>query len=109
MPLPAYVFSMHQHLRAWRLFRGLSQEQVANMLGKRHTTIGRWERGRMKLSTADLEALSKIYNASVAQLNAPPATADLVKVLDRVQGIVSGMPADVLERWLTLGEDLKRS
>ena len=100
---------MHQHLRAWRLFRGLSQEQVGNMLRKRHTTIGRWERDKMKLTTADLEALARVYGATVSQLTAPPATAELVKVLDRVQGIVDGMSPDVLERWLALGEDLKRS
>src|ERR1700722_20138453 len=99
---------MWKHLKAWRLFRDLSQERVAAELGKRHTTIGRWERGEMKLSTEDLEALARIYGATVHQVQMPPEAAELVSRLDRAQSIMDSLNPTDLERWLALGESLVR-
>jgi transcriptional regulator with XRE-family HTH domain len=97
---------MWTHLRAWREFRHLSQERVAEALGKRHTTIGRWERGQMKLSTADLEALASLYGATVHQLQMPPEAADLVARLDRAQAILAGLSKEDLDYWIGMGERL---
>lgn len=99
---------MWKHLRAWREHRGLSQEKVGSELRKRHSTISRWERGEMKLSTEDLEALARIYGATVHQVQMPPEAAQLISRLDRAQTIMDGLsPAD-LERWLGIGESLVR-
>lgn len=57
-------------------------------MGKRHTTIGRWEAGKMKLSTTDLERLAGIYGVSVAQLQMPPDAAEVVARLSRAQDIM---------------------
>ena len=99
---------MHKHLRAWRLLRGLSLEEVGAILHKRHSTISRWERGLMKLSTDDLEALAEIYGCTATQLAAPPAAANLVSTLDSLQQIACDMDPDILARWLQIGRDLKR-
>ena len=82
---------------------------MANIVRKKHTTIGRWERGKMKLSTADLQALADIYGATVPQLMGPPSAAGLIAVLDRAQEIADGLDVATLEQWLALGETLKRS
>lgn len=106
-PLPAIVsLGMHMHLRAWRLHKKMSQEQVANMLGKKHSTVGRWERGLMKLSTADLQALAQIYGVTTSQLAGPPESADLIAILDRMQAIADRVDPEALEPWLQLGERL---
>ena len=99
---------LHSHLRDWRKHRSLTQEAVAASLGVRHTTIGRWELGKMKLAATDLERLAALYGASVSQLQGPPAAATLIARLDRTQKIVERMSADDLEKWLALGEALIR-
>ena len=84
----------------------MSLETVASALGVRHTTVSRWERGLMKLSTSDLERLAIIYGATLSQLQAAPQSAGIVARLDRTQQIVKRMSPDDLERWLALGESL---
>ena len=100
---------MHKHLRAWRLYRNMTLEQVANIVGKKHTSVGRWERGVMKLTTDDLAELARIYQATPTQLMGPPETAGLVATLDRAQTIIEGMDREALEQWLSIGEKLRRT
>lgn len=78
------------------------------MLQRRHTTIGRWERGEMKLSTSDLQRLADVYGITVTQLISPPEAAELVILLDRAQNIFDSLSPEDRERWLQLGERLKR-
>ena len=62
----------------------------------------------MKLSTQDLESLATLYGASPSQLLAPPASAEMVELLDRVQSILSDMDAETRSQWLALGDKLRR-
>jgi transcriptional regulator with XRE-family HTH domain len=105
---PGLACGMYQHLRAWRLSKNMSLEQVANMVGKKHSTISRWERGLMNLNTSELEALARIYGASPTQLMGSPDAAALIGVLDRTQRIADGMDAETLEQWLSIGERLTK-
>lgn len=82
---------MHTHLRAWRINRKLTLEHVGNVFDVRHTTVSRWEKGEMRVSTADLERLADLYQTSITQLMAPPAAADMVKSLDRFQAAIDGL------------------
>ncbi len=84
----------------------MSQEQVGALMGKRHTTIGRWETGKMKLSTTDLERLAGVYGVSVTQLQMSPDAADLVARLGRAQDIMSRLEGEDLDAWLAMGERL---
>jgi transcriptional regulator with XRE-family HTH domain len=97
---------MKLYLKAWREFRGLSQEQVGNTLGVRHTTIGRWEKGAV-LTTEQLQALAEAYTATVPELMAPPDNADLVRKLTRAQSIIDGMDGAALDHWFAVGEHMK--
>lgn len=49
------------HLRAWRLFKNLTQEQAAERIGIDYTTLGRIERGLVPYSQALLEAAAEAY------------------------------------------------
>ena len=46
------------HLRAWREFRDMSQERLAEMSGTSHQVIGYLERGRTQLSAKWLRRLA---------------------------------------------------
>lgn len=74
------------------------------MLRVRHTTVGRWENGKVPLTTDDLANLARIYGASVGQLLAPPEIVDMVEKLERAQQIMLAMDAQGTEQWLALGE-----
>lgn len=50
------------YLRAWRLFRGLTQERAAELVGITYTTLGKIERGLVPYSQALLEAAASAYN-----------------------------------------------
>lgn len=62
----------------------------------------------MKLSTADLESLARLYGVSVNQLQMPPEQAELVARMDRAQAILSGLSKDDLDYWIGMGERLLR-
>lgn len=99
---------MHKHLLAWRVYRRLSQEQVGNILGVRHTTIGRWEKGTMRLSTEDLQRLAGVYGTSVKGLMVSPEAEEEVRLLEEFQTIVEGADPEAVRRWMSLGHALKR-
>lgn len=99
---------MHRYLRAWRNHRGLSQEQVGNILQKSYTTIGRWENGKVPLTSDDMSKLAKIYQVSLSQLQMPLEEAETVSRLERVQAIIEGMPEEALAHWLALGQALRK-
>lgn len=50
------------HLRDWRLFRNLTQEQAAERIGLDYSTLGRIERGLVPYSQGLLEAAAAAYN-----------------------------------------------
>lgn len=102
-----YEKRMHTHLRAWRKTKNLSLPAVAERLGVAHTTVGRWERGEVPLTTRDLEDLATIYGITRRQLEFSPTAAEMIAFLDRAQHIIEDMPAVDLERWLAIGESLR--
>ena len=105
-PNSQHVPQMWKHLRAWRKFRGMSLEHVANILSVSHTTLMRWEKGTAKVTLGDLERLAKIYSATPSQLMGAPSDAALVALLDRVHEVVTKLPAEAVEDWLRIGERL---
>jgi DNA-binding XRE family transcriptional regulator len=54
------TFSLTNRLKEWRLRCGLTQAQLADLVGVNQATIGRYEAARLGL---DLEILEKISNA----------------------------------------------
>lgn len=86
----------------------MTLEVAAASMGKKHSTISRWESGKMALKTSDLEKLAKLYGASISQISGPPNHATLVARLDEIQRIVASLDPDTLEHWLATGRAMSR-
>jgi len=98
----------YTHLRAWRLFRGLTQATAAARLRAKPSTLSKWERGSLAPRTDDLEALAETYRTSVTALMAPPQQPDFLVTHERVGRILGRLDADSLEHWLAVGEAMAR-
>lgn len=99
---------VHKYLRAWRKHVGLSQEQLGNILGVDHTTVGRWERGTVPLTSEQLERLAHAFMATPAQLLVDPMEASAVEKLQEVYDIMQAMDEATLAQWLDLGRKLSK-
>lgn len=99
---------MHRYLRAWRKHFRLSLETVAAKIAITHTTLGRWERGIVPLTTENLQSLARVYGITESQIQAPPDEAVMVARLDRLQGVARDMTDEQIENWLHMGELLTR-
>ena len=65
-------YSRH-HLRSWRRHRGLTQEMLAEQIGKVGQTIWRYENYKCALRQDTLDALAKVLETSrSAILDTPP-------------------------------------
>lgn len=61
-----------RNLRAYRVARGLSQEQFADVLGVHRTYMGGVERGERNLTLRSVERLAERMGADAASLLADP-------------------------------------
>lgn len=64
------------HLRAWREYRGLSQETLAARVDSTAASISRLENGRQPYSQPLLEALADALGCTAADLIMRPPTAN---------------------------------
>lgn len=92
------------HLEAWRTHRGLTQEEAAEKLGVVHTTVGRWERGTMAITSASLVDLCRLYEVTPQQLLAPPASASTINRAEQIQRLVDGMDDEGFEHLLFIAK-----
>lgn len=60
--------SLPDRIRQIRLNKGLSQENMADMLGVSTTAYGDIERGRTELTLSRIENLAKIFDVELPQL-----------------------------------------
>jgi transcriptional regulator with XRE-family HTH domain len=97
---------LHRHLAAWRLRKGLSQEQIGNRLGVDKSTIHRWETGKRAVDLSDLVRLAAIYQVDPVALLLSPDDALLAARLTRAKAILEAVPEDVGDRWLETGADI---
>lgn len=51
-------------LRQWRAIRNMSQEQLAEAIGKTNMTISNWETGKTEPSYSELVKLSLVLNTN---------------------------------------------
>lgn len=97
-----------ERLRAARELAGLSQGQVAQMLGMHRPTVSEVEAGRRRVSAEEIASFAKIYSVNTAWLvgeasNVPPdddprlalAARELSRLrpkdLDRVMGLLAAL------------------
>ncbi len=60
--------SLPEKIRQIRISKGLSQENMADMLGVSTTTYGDIERGRTELTLSRIESLAKIFDVVLPEL-----------------------------------------
>jgi transcriptional regulator with XRE-family HTH domain len=73
-----YVARRIRELRVAYGKKGLSQEELANMMGVATNTISRWETGTYEPTLNDLERLARVLNESILELF-PQASTDSPK------------------------------
>lgn len=100
---------LHSHLTAWRTSKGLSQEQVANILGVNKSTVHRWETGKRAVDLEDLRRLAEIYEVDPIALLLSPTDHDLARRLHAALEVLKAAPDGVADRWLQIGADLAKS
>lgn len=98
---------IHQHLRAWRLAKGMTLEQVGGEMGVEHTTVQRWEFGKIAIPSTKLERLAALYGVSVPSLLAAPNDHRAQAVL-AAQGIIESLDPEDMNDWLKSGRRLTR-
>ena len=59
-------------LKAARVNAEMTQEDVANTLGRNKQTIVNWENGVTEIKVRDLIALSELYKIPIEYLEVPP-------------------------------------
>lgn len=64
---PVYSFADMQ-IRYWRTRRGLTQKQVASMIGVDHSSLSYWESGRRTPRLDALRRLARALRVSVASI-----------------------------------------
>ena len=75
------------HLKAWREHRGLSQSELADLIGTSHQVIGYLERGRTELSAKWLRRLSEALSTTPGHLlDVDPSEVDndIVDIWSRI-------------------------
>lgn len=74
------------HLRAWREYRGLSQQELADKANTSHQVIGYLERGRTQLSAKWLRLLAPLLDTTPGMLldhNPSDLDADVIDMWSR--------------------------
>ena len=96
--------SYHIHLRAHRKAKGLSQEQVANILGVKNNTISGWETGARVLDLEDLEKLAAVYGVHPATLLVAPEEGPVADDMRKASEIARRLSRDAAKEWLAVGD-----
>jgi transcriptional regulator with XRE-family HTH domain len=93
-------------LKQWRLYRGLTQEQVANRMGVGPQAVHKWEAGKTPVDIEKLRLLAEIYETTPDALLYDPVEGELVERMRRAYHVLKRLPATSADKWLGVGEDM---
>lgn len=96
------------YLRAWRKFRGLSQVELAELVGSTHQVVGYLERGRTQLSAKWLRKLAEALETTPGHLlDVDPEKLgnDIVDIWSRIPDRDREQAARVLRSFTRTGTD----
>lgn len=106
MPAPKKTAAAQPTLRAWRSYKKLTLEDVAAKIGVGPQAIHKWETGKVPITLDNLRLLAEAYGIKVGSLLLNPEESELAERLHRAQNVLLSLPAEKVERWLGMGEDL---
>ena len=86
------------YLRAWRLFRGLTQEQAAERVNLSYTTLGKIERGLVPYSQSLLESAAEAYRCEPWELlyKDPTKEGRVIDLADILRGAPPELQAEII-------------
>ena len=90
-------------LRRWRDHRGLTLEQVGNIVGVGPQAVHKWEQGKTPVNLETLRLLAQVYETTPSELLFDPADAETHKRMQRAYEVLRSLPADHADRWLDVG------
>lgn len=97
----------HQYLRAWRLAKDMSLEQVANTLGIAVSSLSAYELGDRNLKLCDLQKLAEVYGVHVSALLMAPDDHPKAERMRKAATLAENMTEDAASDWLRMGERLQ--
>ena len=85
------ISMLSENIKNYRIFRGMSQSNLAALLGKSKNTISTWERGDNMPNPDDVERICQILNITPNQIfgweTVPEFQAYIKKQRERMQRI----------------------
>ena len=93
-------------MRAWRDHIGLTQEQVANILGISNTVFSEKERGVRRFKPEEVEKLVVVYREEAWVMMAFAPNDPKLPAFKRIQDLLNHMPLEVADKWIGVGEAL---
>lgn len=84
----------------------MTLEDVAAKIGVGPQAIHKWETGKVPITLDNLRLLAEAYGIKVGSLLLNPEESELAERLHRAQNVLLSLPAEKVERWLGMGEDL---
>ena len=91
-------------LRAWRNMRGLTLEQVGNILGVGPQAVHKWETGKTPVDLKRLRQLAEIYGTTADAILFAPTEGELVERMRQAHHILTNLPPDKAADWLSVGQ-----
>lgn len=85
-------------LAEWRIYKGLTQEQLAGRLGVDKATVSRWEGGRRGVNLNVLAAISEALGEPVAAIQGPPPAETPSGQSDQVSALAAEL-ASIIRRY----------
>lgn len=100
------ISHVYKFTRAWREFRELTQEQVANMLGISNNVLSEKERGLRKFKPEEIEKLAVLYKCEPWMLMAAAPDDPKLEVLQRAVSLAEKLTPQQTKAWLDVGESM---
>ena len=98
---------LRSHIRDWRLERGLTLLQAAQLAGIDTGNLSRAERGLSGMDDATFAALAKVYGVSVAELSVAPEQAPRARQMGRLMTVMQTLDEKNLATLADLAERLR--
>ena len=76
------------YLSAWRKRKGLTQEQLANILNVTKSTVSRWEKGVRHIDMADLQRIAEAFGVDPVALFLAPEDIDSARAIHRFTALL---------------------
>lgn len=96
VPKPKRTLS-RTHLREWREYRGLTQEQAAERLNVSRTLLSKIENAKSPYTQGFMEAASEAYNCEVADLIMRDPHSPIWSIYDTLRSLPKPVQEQVSE------------